>query len=192
VATLWLRLQPLRFNNISVREINPLAVSIQMDGRVTYADTDEVVAVNFVSWQADASNRIFTFLTTSGGATGKAGFQQISGGVLDNAQEVGNTFTGGINVPFNVASRHGSTFINGAVNGTALTANTTPTSLPDLSATDLTLGFDYNGTIRTFRIWAQDIGDAGLVEATEPSLVPSLSLTFDGTENSFIVEDWSE
>jgi hypothetical protein len=30
------------------------------------------------------------------------------------------------------------------------------------------------------------------VEATEPSLVPSLSLTFDGTENSFIVEDWSE
>jgi hypothetical protein len=54
------------------------------------------------------------------------------------------------------------------------------------------LGFKYNGTIRTFRIWAQDIGDTGLVEATEPSLVPSLSLTFDGTENSFIVEDWSE
>jgi hypothetical protein len=79
-----------------------------------------------------------------------------------------------------------------AQDGTALTANTTPTSLPDLSATNLTLGFDYNGTIRTFRIWAQDIGDAGLVEATEPSLVPSLSLTFDGTENSFIVEDWVE
>jgi hypothetical protein len=53
------------------------------------------------------------------------------------------------------------------------------------------LGQHDNGTIRTFRIWAQDIGDAGLVEATEPSLVPSLSLTFDGTENSFIVEDWS-
>jgi hypothetical protein len=64
--------------------------------------------------------------------------------------------------------------------------------LPDLSATNLQLGFDYNGTIRTFRIWSKDIGDAGLVEATEPSLVPSLSLTFDGTENSFIVEDWSE
>jgi hypothetical protein len=68
----------------------------------------------------------------------------------------------------------------------------TPTGLPDLSASNLGLGFKYNGTIRTFRIWAQDIGDAGLVEATEPSLVPSLSLTFDGTENSFIVEDWSE
>jgi hypothetical protein len=180
------------YDNISVREINPLAVSIQMDGRVTYADTDEVVAVNFVRWQADASNRIFTFLTTSGGATGQAGFQQVSGGVVDNAQEVGNTFTGGINVPFNIASRHGSTFINGAVNGTALTANTTPVSLADLSATNLSLGPDYNGTIRTFRIWAQDIGDAGLVEATEPSLVPSLSLTFDGTENSFVVLDWSE
>jgi hypothetical protein len=47
------------------------------------------------------------------------------------------------------------------------------------------------GTIRTFRMWAQDIGDTGLVDATEPSLVPSLSLTFDGTENSFIVNDWT-
>ena len=44
---------------------------------------------------------------------------------------------------------------------------------------------------RTFRMWGQDIGDTGLVEATEPSLVPSLSLTFDGTENSFIVNDWT-
>ena len=82
--------------------------------------------------------------------------------------------------------------VNGAVDGVALTANTTPTALPDLSATDLQLGYDYMGTVKTLRMWAQDIGDAGLVEATEPSLVPSLSLTFDGTENSFIVEDWSE
>jgi hypothetical protein len=64
-------------------------------------------------------------------------------------------------------------------------------ALPDLSATDLTLGFDYNGTIKTFRIWSQDLGDSGLVAATEPSLEPSLSLIFDNSESSFIVDDWS-
>jgi hypothetical protein len=53
------------------------------------------------------------------------------------------------NVPFNLAARHGSTFINGAHEGTLLTANTTPTILPDLSATDLELGqlHGYNRTV---------------------------------------------
>jgi hypothetical protein len=105
----------------------------------------------------------------------------------------GNEYQPDVLVPINISSHvHGSNFVNGAKDGVADTAITTPTGLPDLSASNLNLGYDYNGTIRTFRIWAQDIGDAGLVEATEPSLVPSLSLTFDGTENSFIVEDWSE
>jgi len=30
------------------------------------------------------------------------------------------------------------------------------------------------------------------VEASAPSLEPSLSLTFDGTGTSFTVDDWSE
>ena len=47
------------------------------------------------------------------------------------------------------------------------------------------------GTIGTFRVWAQDLTDEGIVDATEPSLEPSLSLTFDSTESSFIVEDWT-
>ena len=52
---------------------------------------------------------------------------------------------------------------------------------------------DYMGTVSEFRIWDKDIGDAGLVEATEPSLEPSLSLTFEGVgTNSFVVNNWSE
>jgi len=96
-------------------------------------------------------------------------------------------------VPYNIASRHGSTFINAAVDGVALTANTTPTALPDLSSTDLTLAYDYMGTISEFRVWDRDITDNGLVEATNPSLEPSLSLEFSGLgTNSFTVSDWSE
>jgi hypothetical protein len=179
------------FGNISVREINPLAVSIQMDGRVTYADEDSFTTGRFYRWGTGSTASISSLLNTFGANTGVIDFEQASGGVFDYSSS-SNVYTPSILTSFNIASRNGSTFVQGAVDGAALTSNTTPVALPDLSATDLTLGFTYNGTIRTFRIWAQDIGDAGLVEATEPSLVPSLSLTFDGTENSFIVEDWSE
>jgi hypothetical protein len=71
-------------------------------------------------------------------------------------------------VPFNIASRHGSTFINGAVDGTALTANTTPTEIFDGSSTDLKLCQRGGPMIITkFRMWAEDIGDTGIEEASE-------------------------
>ena len=84
---------------------------------------------------------------------------------MDNVIATG-AYSPGILQPFNIASRHGSTFINGAVDGTALTENDTPTALPDLSAIDLNLGYDYMGTIKTFRVWAADLGDTGIAEAS--------------------------
>ena len=119
-------------------------------------------------------------------------FQQVAGGVNDTIP-TGVVYNEGILVPFNLSSRHGSTFINGATDGTALTANTTPTALPDLSSSNLQLGYDYMGTIGKFRVWSEDLTDAGIVEATEPSTEPSLQLTFDGSSTtSFTVLDWSE
>jgi hypothetical protein len=41
------------------------------------------------------------------------------------------------------------------------------------------------GTISLFRIWADDLGDAGIAEASSLSLTPSLNLTFDGQTTSF-------
>jgi hypothetical protein len=173
-------------------------VSIGMEGRMTYADTGaggstsgrqgEVV---FYSQFIDASNYLEAFLSTASTATGEVQFVQEASGVRDTVADA--PYSPDILVPYNIASRHGSTFINGAVDGVALTANTTPTALPDLSSTDLNLAYDYMGTISEFRVWDKDITDAGLVEATNPSLEPSLSLTFEGTgTNSFVVNDWSE
>jgi len=48
------------------------------------------------------------------------------------------------------------------------------------------------GTISMLRVWADDLADAGIVEATEPSEVPSLQLTFDNSETSFTVQDWEQ
>ena len=177
-------------DNISVREINPLSVSIAMDGRVTYADTNFYQYL--VYWQESSNNNIQIILDHRSSLTGAIQTQQKESGTASTLV-TSNLLSEGINKPFDLAGRYTSTELNLAVDGVALTANTTPTALPDLSSIDLELGYTYMGTIGTFRVWDKDITDDGLVEATNPSLEPSLSLTFEGTgTNSFVVNDWSE
>ena len=188
-------------DNISVREINPLSVSIQMDGRMTYADEDtddtadgDGAEIDFVRWKVDATNFISSHLVTNGTKTGEIIFdQRETSSLFDlSREETDGSYTPGINVPFNIASRHGSTFIRGATDGVLTNLNTTPTALPDLSSTNLQIAYDFMGTIGTFRQFAGDIGDTGLVTATNPSTEPTLSLTFDGTDGSFYNLNWSE
>ena len=179
-------------DNISVKEINPLSVSIAMDGRMTYADADSFSTSFHVRWYKDSNNYIYSTVDTAGTFTGRPKIHQAALGVVDSVTGSTVAYTPGVNVPFNIAARHGSTFINGAVDGVALTADLTPVALPDLSATNLQLGYDFMGTIGSFRIWADDIGDAGLVTATNPSTEPSLLLTFDSAETSFVDLGWSE
>ena len=168
-------------------------MSIQIDGKMTYADGDNINEVQPYYWTLNGPNYIFARVSTSGTRSGQPTFLQretTSGNDFVNG--IPNAYTPDTNVPFNLASRHGSTFINGANEGTLLTVNTTPTALPPLSATDLNLGYNFMGTIGEFRMWSDDLGDVGITEATSPSTEPSLSLTFDGSETSFIVLDWSE
>ena len=162
-----------------------------MDGRMTYADTDSVATVYQIRWNKDSDNSIRIYLNTSGADIGEQSFRQEESNIVNDVISAADYFSPDILVPYNIASRHGSTFLNGAADGTALTADTTPVALPDLSSTDLELGYNYMGTINQFRVWSQDLGDAGIVDATEPSLEPSLSLTFDSTDSSFIVRDFT-
>ena len=156
-------------DNISVREINPLAVSIAVEGYMTYADSDNSNEVVFHQWQLDASNRISARVATNSTKIGDPFFEQAALGVSDFVTGADDTYSPGINVPFSIASRNGSTFINGAVDGTALTANTTPVAFPDLSATDMSLFTTGNFHITKFRMWGDtngDIGDTGIAEAS--------------------------
>jgi len=134
---------------------------------MTYADTDINEVVVFSMWQLDGNNQIVSRLDTRSSDTGQVDFTQGSSGVFDTVVSAFNSYSPGVNVPFNIASRHGSTFINGATDGTALTADLTPVALPDLSATDIDIGSTFNGTIKLFRVWADDIADAGIAEASE-------------------------
>ena len=142
-------------------------MSIQMDGKMTYADGIVSSEVEMYRWLLSSSNYINSTVQAYATKTGEPVFsqRQASSG-LDSVVGSGNTYAPGTDVPLNIAVRHGSTFINAAINGTALTANTTPTALPDLSGSDLTLGFDFMGTIGQFRMWDEDLTDAGIAEAS--------------------------
>jgi len=159
-------------DNISVREIDPLAVSIQMDGTMTYADNDLNPEFRLLNWleTTPSLNYIQYRVGTTGTAVGRVSFMQ-SDGVLDSVGSGPNQYSPGVNVSFNVAGRHGSTFVNGAADGAAFAADTTPTSFPaNLETADLAIGDDTNsgfmGNIGKVRVWAADIGDTGLEEAT--------------------------
>lgn len=180
------------FDNISVKEINPLALSIQMSGEMTYADTGSSAEITLYRHYDTSANYIRANLRTDSTRTGALQIMHMAGSTFDDVEGSASYYSPGVNVPFNISSRHGSTFINGAVDGVALTANTTPVALPDLSSTDLQLGHDFMGTIDTFRVWAEDIGNTGIAEATEPSEEATLFLSFDGTETSYIDFEWSE
>ena len=181
-------------DNISVKEVNPLSVSIQIDGKMTYADDNDNNTTLPWRWRLDSSNLIYNTISTAGTRTGQPRFiqQQATSG-YDAVFGANNVYSPNVNVPFNFAGRYGSTFINGAHEGTLLTANTTPTILPDLSSTNLELGYIFMGTIGKFRVWSDDLTDTGIATASAPSTEPSLQLTFDGSStSSFTVLDWSE
>ena len=130
-------------------------LSIHIKGLMTGQSSE------FVRWRLDASN----YIALSSGA-GDFTFSQSEGGTVDSV--TGGSFTSGTNVSFNIASRHGSTFINGAVDGTALTENTTPTTFPDLENTNLQLAYSGGAmVIKEVSLWDVNIEDAGTEDATD-------------------------
>ena len=152
--------------SFSLKEVEPPAWSIQMQGRMTYNDFASTEAI-FFRWLDTPTNYIQSILATNGWYTGRVVLEQrASGDVYSAVGTAGGPFHPGVNLPFKIASRHGNTFLNGAVDGTALTADTTPTSLPDLSSTNLLLGFQFMGTIGKFVVWNEDIGDTGIASAS--------------------------
>jgi len=138
---------------------NSTNMSIQMDGKMTYADTNAVETVGFFRWYLNSSNRIVTRLNTNGVKRGNV----YTIGVGWNLTDV---YSPDVNVPFNIASRHGSTFTNLATDGTAYTASTNDSASATLSATNLNLGDIFMGTIGQFRMWSDDLGDVGITEAS--------------------------
>lgn len=143
------------------------AMSFAMKGALNYADNSLSPEAYFFYW--GASDYIRSGLITVGTNTGAVSNQRFAGsggGLSGSSQSSPGTLTPGLNKLFNIASRHGSTFLQGAVGGTALTTSTTPTAMPNISSSDCGLATLFNGTIDTFRAWGADIAQAGIEEAS--------------------------
>jgi surface protein len=164
-------------------------MSIQMDGRMTYADNNVSTAssdvggeVTLVRWKLNNVNWLGSMVNAKSPKVGQVNFRQYGSGALDFTQTADDYYNYANNpVSFNIASRHGSTFINGATDGTALTANTTPTGLPDLSASNLQLGYRFMGTIGKFRVWSEDLTDTGIATASAPTFTDEFAMTVTTT-----------
>ena len=140
-------------------------MSMQMDGEMTYADEAAAAQLTLARWYADASNYIILDVDTDTTATGEINANQNAVGTLDTVVATAE-YSPGVNIDVNVSSRHTSGAINVAKDGTAATEDATPTALPDLSATNMTIAYDYMGTIGKFRMWDEDLGDTGIAEAS--------------------------
>jgi hypothetical protein len=163
------------WDNVSIREIDPLALTIQMDGRVTRVDNGTTD-----SRLVDIQNGSSSIRIEASGVIGTGRFEiGQHDGTTYSAIYGSTNLEEGINVPFNVAGTYASTSVSGAVDGISLTPNITPTALPDLEAVDLEITPDFNGTIGQVRVWPVDIGDTGREASTvtDPIIygLPSIS-----------------
>ena len=142
---------------LSVKEINPRALAVVMHGYMTYADNDTQEA-EFWRQRVDGDNYVSSFLVSNTG-TGEPRFAQGSNGTADYSTGSGAELTAGVNTEFKIAARYLDNAIQGAVSGTAYTANTTPPGLPDLSATQAEWFYDFMGHITFLGVGQESSAD---------------------------------
>lgn len=133
-------------------------MSFQIQGEMNYADNTTSVDGDGASgevipyrWYTDASNYIDVALDTDTGGTGGWVWEQEDAGTLDTVSGTSSELSPGVNVAFNIASRHSSSAMNGTSAGTSATENSTPTTLDDLSAANFSVGYKMTGTVGLLR-----------------------------------------
>lgn len=176
-------------DNITVREVTmPAAISIAVDGFMTYADEDLNPQVRGVQW-GTSGDFIWQQVRTDGSRTGASSFVQRAASDATNISVIGglSDYSPDVNVLFSLASRHLPDELNGAHEGTLLTADLTPTALPDLVTADFEIATVGNFIIKSVRIWFDDVGDLGIHEATGGTLGAEL---FSGSPT--LGDGWSD
>jgi hypothetical protein len=148
-------------DNISVREIKPLAVSIVFEGYMTYADEDVSIDVRPIEWAATTTSRIVLFQDADRG-TGGITFYQETPAEVSRVETGGSVLSPGVNVPLNIAASFAPNEVKAAINGTLQTATSRTGGLPDLSGTDFVIAHTGILNISEVLVFAGDIGDVGI------------------------------
>ena len=149
------------------------ALWFAMHGRMSYADNGVSVGPDATSGEAiffrraaDTGNFIVASLNTGSTATGQVLFLQEVGAVNDFVSTSATALSPGVDVPVKIAARYGSSYVQGAIAGTATSENSTPTSLADLSSTDFDIGVTFSGNVGMIIAGTGDPGETGIEEAS--------------------------
>lgn len=142
----------------------PTISAVAMEGRVTYADLGSAAQFAFWRQYKDADEYLLCDMDTDSTDTGEVNWEQNNAGT--SATVTSDTYSPGVFVEFNIASRHATSAIQGAAGGTAATADTTSSTKPTFTTAGFEIGSGFNGTIRTLRLWSSDIAQAGIEEAS--------------------------
>ena len=157
-------------NSFSLKEVEPYAISSHIKGTMNYIDTDSYGEVVF--WRRySAYNYYYELnLRTNTGRQGQVGVGQRNSGNSTLAISGDSVYTPGLNLPYNIAGRHSAAFVQGTYDGTLTSIVNNVSSphlpLPDLTSINLSIAPTYMGTIDTFTMWDDEIGEAGSISIT--------------------------
>lgn len=157
-------------NSFSLKEVEPYAISSHIKGTMNYIDTGTTQEVVF--WRRYQAYNYFydLHLRTNTGRQGQVGVAQRKSGNATTALTADSVYTPGLNLPYNIAGRHSAAFVRGTNNGTLTdivnNVSSPHVSLPDLTSINLSIAPIYMGTIDTFTMWDDEIGEAGSISIT--------------------------
>ena len=157
-------------NSFSLKEVEPYAISSHIKGTMNYIDTGSTAEVVF--WTRYSAYNYFydLHLRTDTGLQGQVGVAQRNDGNSTLAISGDSVYTPGLNLPYNIAGRHSAAFVRGTFGGTLTSIVNNVSSphlpLPDLTSINLSIAPAYMGTIDTFTMWDDEIGEAGSISIT--------------------------
>ena len=157
-------------NSFSMKEVEPYAISSHIKGTMNYIDTGTTAEVVF--WRRYSAYNYFydLHLRTNTGRQGQVGVAQRNSGNATTATSGDSVYTPGLNLPYNIAGRHSAAFVRGTNDGTLTGIVNNVSSphlpLPDLTSINLSIAPTYMGTIDTFTMWDDEIGEAGSISIT--------------------------
>ncbi|KHQ51083.1 hypothetical protein [Mameliella alba] len=141
------------------------ALSIHMDGYMTYADNDSGNEVRFMQIGTGADPTLTLYLSTFGARTGDVDSQQV-GSTLWSVNGPDTSYSPGVDVPFDIAARYTDSALNIAIDGTAETEVATTEFPSPLQESDMQIATAGVLNIKTITVSYEDWGDAGLEEIT--------------------------
>lgn len=150
-------------------------LSLAVIGDVTYADEGLNENPKLLERRASATARMEAYNDCRGAETGRPYAFLVDGAdQLAGQADATPDLTPGIGVPLHFSFRAADGALQASRDGAAGAEDTGAASIPDLSAADLDIASDnFMGNIKRIVGWAEDIGEAGIEQAsTEDNTAP--------------------